>query len=40
MIRFTLRCAAEHEFEGWFRSGDAFEARIGEFPLTQPHALH
>ncbi|MGD9617378.1 MAG: DUF1178 family protein [Alphaproteobacteria bacterium] len=27
MIRFTLRCAAEHEFEGWFRSGDAFEAQ-------------
>lgn len=21
-------------------NGDAFEARIGEFPLTQPHALH
>ena len=32
MIRFTLRCAAEHEFEGWFRSGDAFEAqqKVGE----------
>lgn len=27
MIRFTLRCNAEHEFEGWFRSGDAFEAQ-------------
>jgi hypothetical protein len=27
MIRFTLRCAAEHEFEGWFRNGDAFEAQ-------------
>jgi hypothetical protein len=27
MIRFTLRCAAEHEFEGWFRSGEAFEAQ-------------
>jgi len=21
-------------------NGDAFEARVGEFPLTQPHALH
>jgi len=32
MIRFTLRCNAEHEFEGWFRSGEAFEAqqKIGE----------
>jgi hypothetical protein len=27
MIRFTLRCTAEHEFEGWFRNGDAFEAQ-------------
>jgi hypothetical protein len=27
MIRFTLRCAADHEFEGWFRSGDTFEAQ-------------
>jgi hypothetical protein len=32
MIRFMLRCAEEHEFEGWFRNGDAFEAqqRAGE----------
>jgi hypothetical protein len=27
MIRFTLRCNAEHEFEGWFRNSDAFEAQ-------------
>jgi hypothetical protein len=27
MIRFTLRCNAEHEFEGWFRNGDVFEAQ-------------
>jgi hypothetical protein len=27
MIRFTLRCTAKHEFEGWFRNGDAFEAQ-------------
>ena len=27
MIRFTLRCIAEHEFEGWFRNGDAFETQ-------------
>jgi hypothetical protein len=25
MILFALRCAAEHEFEGWFRSGKAYE---------------
>jgi hypothetical protein len=27
MIRFTLRCSAGHEFEGWFRDGNAFEAQ-------------
>ena len=27
MIRFTLRCNAEHEFEGWFRNSEAFEAQ-------------
>ena len=27
MILFTLRCASGHEFEGWFRSGEAFEAQ-------------
>ena len=27
MILFTLRCAKGHEFEGWFRDGDGFEAQ-------------
>jgi hypothetical protein len=27
MIRFSLRCSAEHEFEGWFRDNDGFEAQ-------------
>ena len=27
MIRFTLRCATGHEFEGWFRDNDGFEAQ-------------
>jgi hypothetical protein len=27
MILFTLRCAAGHEFEGWFRDGDGFDAQ-------------
>src|SRR6266478_3844952 len=27
MILFTLRCASGHEFEGWFRDGDGFEAQ-------------
>ena len=27
MILFTLRCAGGHEFEGWFRDGDTFDAQ-------------
>jgi hypothetical protein len=27
MILFSLRCAAGHEFEGWFRDGDGFDAQ-------------
>ena len=27
MILFTLHCAHGHEFEGWFRDGDSFEAQ-------------
>lgn len=26
MIRYTLRCRDGHEFEGWFRSSDGFDA--------------
>jgi hypothetical protein len=25
MIKFTLKCDADHSFESWFQSGDAFE---------------
>jgi len=27
MILFALRCADGHEFEGWFRDGETFEAQ-------------
>jgi hypothetical protein len=27
MIRFSLRCASEHEFEAWFRNGEGYEAQ-------------
>ena len=27
MILFTLRCSHGHEFEGWFRDGEGFEAQ-------------
>ena len=26
MIRYALRCTKGHDFDGWFRSSDAFEA--------------
>jgi hypothetical protein len=27
MIRFSLRCASGHGFEGWFRNGEGYEAQ-------------
>ncbi|MDJ0825373.1 MAG: DUF1178 family protein [Rhodobacter sp.] len=27
MIRYTLKCSADHEFESWFASADAFEGQ-------------
>jgi hypothetical protein len=37
MILFTLRCAAGHEFEAWFRDGDGFAAQqtTGEIACPQ-----
>lgn len=29
MIRYALRCDKGHEFEGWFRSSDAFDLLAG-----------
>ena len=37
MILFTLRCAAGHEFEGWFRDGDRFEAQQKAGEIACPH---
>jgi hypothetical protein len=37
MILFTLRCACEHEFEGWFRDGDGFEAQRAAGEIACPH---
>jgi hypothetical protein len=36
MILYTLRCSRDHEFEGWFRDGDGFEAQhaAGEIACT------
>lgn len=27
MIRFSLRCASGHEFEGWFRNGEGYDTQ-------------
>jgi len=37
MILFTLRCAAGHEFEGWFRDGDGFgvQQQAGEIACPE-----
>lgn len=36
MIRFALACSAGHEFEGWFRSNEAFDAQRAAGELTCP----
>ena len=36
MILFTLRCESGHEFEGWFRDGDAFETQQAGSEIACP----
>ena len=36
MIVYNLKCANEHEFEGWFRSGAAFDEQAASGKLTCP----
>jgi len=36
MILFKLRCAAEHEFEAWFRDGAAFQRQAGRGEIACP----
>jgi hypothetical protein len=36
VIKFTLRCAADHEFEGWFRDNASFEEQAAKGVLTCP----
>jgi hypothetical protein len=36
MILFKLRCAAEHEFEAWFRDGAAYERQAGRGQIACP----
>lgn len=37
MIRFNLRCEHAHEFEGWFRSSEDFEAQNQRGLVSCPH---
>src|SRR5712692_7701156 len=36
MILFALRCAADHEFEGWFRDGAAFDRQSAAGTIVCP----
>ncbi len=36
MIHYSLRCAASHEFDGWFRSSAAFDAQAEAGLLACP----
>ena len=37
MILFTLRCSSDHEFEAWFRDGDAYETQRQAGEIACPH---
>ena len=34
MIRYTLRCAEQHEFDGWFGSSDAYDRQAAAGQVT------
>ncbi len=36
MISFNLRCKNDHEFEGWFKNSDAFEAQNSSRQIACP----
>ncbi|SFI83594.1 hypothetical protein SAMN04515648_1952 [Phyllobacterium sp. CL33Tsu] len=36
MIRFSLHCEHDHEFEGWFRSNDDFDSQVGKGLVACP----
>ena len=43
MIRYSLRCQKDHEFEAWFRSGDDYDKQVAEkgvpCPLCGDHKI-
>jgi hypothetical protein len=42
MIRFSLRCASEHEFDAWFRNGEGYDAqqKAGEIACPECGDTH
>lgn len=36
MIKFELRCPQDHRFEGWFQSGDAYDAQAAAGEIACP----
>ena len=36
MIKYTLRCGQDHEFEAWFRNSSAFDHQLSEGQLACP----
>ena len=36
MILYELKCAKDHQFEGWFPSGAAYEAQLAAHELSCP----
>jgi len=36
MIHYQLRCALDHEFDGWFASSDAFETQAAQHLIACP----
>lgn len=37
MIKYSLICANDHEFEGWFQNSTAFDAQAAEHQVHCPH---
>lgn len=37
MIRYSLRCANEHDFESWFASSESYDRQRGLSLVTCPH---
>ncbi|MEZ5898850.1 MAG: DUF1178 family protein [Hyphomicrobiaceae bacterium] len=37
MIKYALQCSKGHTFDGWFRSGDAYERQVHRKMVTCPH---